>query len=78
MHRQFSTEHITTLLNILQIYRMFLKQVFEAKLGPSPIEGSKISDRIPSWKVSQEIPDPTSLRDAQSRQDSPGLCLAEP
>lgn len=57
---------------------MFLKQVFEAKLGSSPIEGSRINNRTPGWKVPQGSPDPTSPRDAQSRQDSPGPCPAEP
>lgn len=35
---------------------MFLNQVFEAKLGSSPMEGSRINDRIPSWKVPQGPP----------------------
>lgn len=37
MHRQHGTEHIMILLNITQIYRMFLKQVVEAKLASSLI-----------------------------------------
>lgn len=41
MHRQYGTEHIIILLNISQIARMFLKQVFEAKLASSPIAGSR-------------------------------------
>ena len=41
MYRQYSTEHIITLLNTSQIYRMFLRQVFEAKLASSLIRGSR-------------------------------------
>ena len=41
MHRQRGTEHIIILLNISQIYRIFLKQVIEAQLASSLIAGSR-------------------------------------